>query len=231
MRISWQTFLKIAAGPLILLGFYLSLWGIWLLFDLPKDDEMVKIINDYFSKHGLWVLFIAAVIEGALILGQYFPGGFVIFIGVISAGDDIARVVLVVAIVSLAFFIAYLLNYLLGKFGWYRLLLKLGLRRALEDAQTKLKKQFFWGIVASYWEPNLASITATAAGILQYSWKRFLFYSLVGIVIWNTAWGIFVHVLGQELFRFFGFKYAIVVFAFWIALLVGKYLLFDRKAN
>ena len=229
MLINGKTLLKVAAGPLILLAFYLSLWGLWVLFGLPKDQELIQIINDYFAKHGLWVLFIAALIEGALILGQYFPGGFVIFLGVISARDNIGRVVLVVAIVSLAFFIAYAINYLVGKHGWYRLLLKFGLRATLEQAQIKLQKHHLYAILASYWEPNLASITATAAGILRLPFKSFLLYSAIGIVIWNTVWGVFVHLLGQELFKFFGFKYAMIVFGIWVVILLGKYLVFDAQ--
>ncbi len=229
MKIEWRTILKIAAGPLILLGFYLSLWGVWILFDLPKDAELIAVINDYFAQHGLWVLFLAAFIEGALILGQYFPGGFVIFIGVISAGNDIARIFIVVALVCVAFFLAYTLNYAIGRFGWYRLFLKLGLRGAIENAQTKLRRQYFWGIMASYWEPNLASITATAAGILQFSIKRFLIYSAIAIVAWNTVWGIFVHFAGQTIFEYFGMQYAFMIFGIWIAVLLLKYLLYDRK--
>ena len=231
MRIEWKTLLKIAAGPLILLAFYLSLWGIWTLFGLPKDDALIKVINDYFAQHGLWVLFLAALIEGALILGQYFPGGFVIFIGVISAGGNIGRIVTMVTIVSIAFFIAYILNYAVGRFGWYRLFLKLGLKGTLENAQTKLKRHFFWGIMASYWEPNLASITATAAGILQFSFKRFLLYSAISVLSWNTVWGIFVHFAGQTIFEYFGVQYAFIVFGIWIAILLLKYLLYDRKIN
>ena len=221
--------LKIAAGPLILLAFYLSLWGVWSLFDLPQDAELIEVINRYFAQHGLWVLFLAAVIEGALILGQYFPGGFVIFIGVISAGDNITRIVTVVALVCVAFFIAYMFNYALGRFGWYRLFLKLGLKGALENAQTKLERQYFLGIIASYWEPNLASITATAAGILQFSFRRFLLYSAIAIIAWNMLWGVFVHLAGQTIFQYFGVKYAFIVFGIWIAVLLSKYFFYDRK--
>src|SRR3989344_419822 len=229
MQIQWRTLLKVIAGPVILLAFYLSLWGVWTLFDLPQDAELIAVINDYFAKHGLWVLFLAALIEGSLILGQYFPGGFVIFIGVISAGDNIARIITVVALVCVAFFIAYIFNYAVGRFGWYRLFLKLGLKGALENAQIKLKRQYFWGIIASYWEPNLASITATAAGILQFSFKRFLLYSAIAVVAWNTIWGIFVHYVGQTIFEYFGVQYAFMVFGIWILILVGKYILYDRQ--
>ena len=231
MAFPFRTILKIVALPLILLAFYLSLFVIWTAFDLPKDAALVEAITVYFNRYGLIIVFLGALIEGALLLGQYFPGGFIIVIGVLSAGKNIPRTIEVVAVVSIAFFIAYWFNYLVGKYGWYRLFLKFGLKGALERAQIKLQKHHLYAILASYWEPNVASITATAAGTLQLPLKEFLFFSAIGIVVWNTFWGTFVYLIGDQVFALAGFKYALLVFGIWMGILLVKYYFFDRKAD
>lgn len=215
-----KSILKAIAVPLSFLVVYLTLIALWETFGLPPQEELIKIIKNYFVGYGLWVVFVGALVEGVLLLGQYFPGGFIIFLGVISAGRDIPRVINVVLLVSTAFFVAYYLNYLMGKYGWYRLFLKFGLKNSIESSQKRLSKHALKGILASYWEPNLASITATAAGILQIPLKIFLTYSLIGIAVWNTFWGTFVFIMGDVALKLAGRKYLISIFLIWI-LIVG----------
>jgi membrane protein DedA with SNARE-associated domain len=180
----------------------------------------------------LILVFIGALIEGVLLLGQYFPGGFIIFLGVISAGKDATRAIEVVAVVSISFVIAYSINYLLGRAGWYLFAKKFGLEQAIENAKAKLVKHQLMAILSTYWEPNLASITATAAGVLQIPFKRFSFYSVVGILIWNTFWGTFVYKLGEQALHLAGFKYVLIVFGIWFAIiLINSFVLNRDKAT
>lgn len=203
---------------------------IWKLLKLPTDDQLIVIIKSAFEKYGLWIVFISAFVEGFLLLGQYFPGGTIIFLGVISAGKNIPRTVEVVFVVSIAFIIAYTLNYLVGKYGWYRLLVKFGLGRSLEESKQKLEKQGLNAIIFSYWEPNLASITATAAGILKISMKKFQTYSIIGVVVWNIFWGILVFSLGNKALEIIGLKYVLVIFVVWVIIILIKDYLKKRRA-
>src|SRR3989344_3894790 len=214
--------LKLLSVPLILVAIYLSMFVIWQLLNLPTDDQMVAITKSAFEKYGLWVVFISALIEGFLLLGQYFPGGIIIFLGVISAGKDVPRAVEVVSVVCAAFIIAYTLNYLVGKYGWYKLLVKFGLGKSLEDAKQKLSTQGLNAIIFSYWEPNLASITATAAGILQIPMKGFQIYSVPGVIVWNIFWGTLVFSLGTTALQIVGLKYVLIIFAVGVAIIFLK---------
>ena len=176
-----KSLLKTISIPLILLGVYVLMYLIWSVLNLPSDDQMLIIVRNWFSQYGLWIVFIGALIEGFLLLGQYFPGGFIIFLSVISAGKDIPRAVQVVSIVCISFFIAYSLNYIVGRYGWYKVFEKFGLKDSLEKSKDKLVKQGLNAIFFSYWEPNFASIIATAAGVLKVPFKKFTVYSTLGI--------------------------------------------------
>ena len=129
--------LKLLSILLILAAIYASMFVLWKVFDLPDNEHLLLIVKDWFARYGLWIVFISAIIEGFLLLGQYFPGGFIIFLGVISAGKDFTRATEVVIVVCLSFFIAYSFNYLVGKYGWYRLLAKFGLMKSIEKSKEK----------------------------------------------------------------------------------------------
>lgn len=215
-----KNFLKLISIPLGLLVMYFSLLLIWKIFNLPADKEMMLIVKGYFTTYGLWIIFFGALIEGFLLLGNYFPGGFIIFLGVITAGNDIPKIILVVSVVSLAFFISYTLNYLVGKYGWYKLLEKFGMRESIEKAKVKLEERDLRTVLLSYWEPNLASITATAAGVLQLPLRRFIFISTIGILVWNTFWGTFVALFGEKALSSLGIGWVIIAFFVWVGIIV-----------
>ncbi len=223
-----KALIGILSVPCALLALYLVFWLVWRLLGLPSDESLMAIVGDFFGRYGLWVVFISSLIEGFLILGQYFPGGTVIFLGVISAGEDVGRAIEVVAVVSLAFFISYTLNYLIGKYGWYKLLIRFGMKGSLEDAKRKLQRHDLNAVIFSYWEPNLASITATAAGILNIPILRFLAVSAGGILIWNTFWGTLVFSLGADALKIIGLKYVLIIFCVWVAFLLVRHHLANR---
>jgi membrane protein DedA with SNARE-associated domain len=195
---------------------------VWKILDLPSDEQLLPIVKGWFTQYGLWIVFVGALIEGFLLVGQYFPGGFIIFLGVISAGNNKLLATWVVLVVSVAFFIAYTLNFLLGKYGWYKLLVKFGLAGSIEKSKEAIVRQGLNAIFFSYWEPNLASLTATAAGILQVPIKRFSLYSAGGIILWNTFWGTLVYTLGESALKIMGVKYVIAIFLVWTTIILLK---------
>ncbi len=229
MRTKIQNLIKLLIFPLAMFGVYLLILVLWKLLNLPTDQELMEISKNWFDRWGLIFVFVSAIIESALILGQYYPGGLVIFLGVVSAGKNIPLTITVVAIVCLAFFIGYSIDYFVGKLGWYRLFLKFGLKDSLAEAQKKLQKHELNAIMFSYWEPNLASITATAAGILQLPFKKFSINSIIGIVIWNAIWGTLVASLGENAFKLIGLKWVSIIVLSWIAVILLKHYLFNRE--
>ncbi len=231
MKEKLKAIVKILSIPLLLMLGYLSVLVLWDLFQLPKGEQLVSLTKDWFAHYGLWLVFVSALLEGTLILGQYYPGGLVIFLGVISAGHNWPRVAAVVAVVSLSFFIGYTIDYAVGKYGWYKLLLKFGLKKSLENAQAKLQKHQLNAVFFTYWEPNLASIVATAAGTLQIPLLKFSVYSAVGIIIWNTFWGALVASLGDKALEIMGIKWVLIVFGAWVGILLIKHYIFDKRKN
>lgn len=231
MKNNLVNLIKILSAPLALLLAYLLVLLLWRILGLPKEDALIETTKNWFNHYGLWVVFVSAVLEGTLILGQYYPGGLVIFLGVITAGHSIPKIILVVAVVSLAFLIGYSLDYFIGRYGWYKLLLRFGLKKSLDKAQAKLQKHELNAVIFSYWEPNLASITATAAGILQVPLARFSLHSAVGIIVWNAFWGTLVASLGSKALELIGLKWVLIIFSAWVMILLVKHYAFDKRVQ
>ncbi len=74
----------------------------------------------------------------------------------------------------------------------------------------------------SYWEPNLASLVSTSAGIARVPIKKFLIVSFIATVFWCTFWGIVAYSFGSEILKYLGGIFFGVMFV-WIVFIIVKY--------
>jgi len=201
---------------------------LWRVLNLPPQEALVEVAKTYFDKYGLITVFVSSIIEGLLLAGMYYPGSLVIFLGVIFASPNVLEVVWVVVVVTLGMIISFIINFFLGKYGWYKLLLVFGLKEPIESAQNRLINRGLTGVFWSYIHPNLAAFVSTAAGILHFPFKKFLSYSVIAVVLWNTLWGTLVFFLGENALNLVGFKFVFIAIAIWI---IFKLLYRNRKTK
>ncbi len=183
---------RLLALPLFFTALFTSLFIVWEIFNLPPEDVMTEMLRSQFESHGLPILLLSSIIEGMLLIGNYFPGVFVIFLGVIIS-KNIPEAILAVSIITAGLLVAHVGNYLLGKHGWYRLLVKFGLKSSIEIAREDLIKRGPVAILASYWLPSAGALTDTAAGIIGMPFRAFLVYSIFSTVFWNIIAGFLVY--------------------------------------
>lgn len=190
-------YFKLLLPPILFLAFCLTFFFLWKLLGLPPKEELSAMVEGWFNAYGLPVLFVSALIEGMLLVGNYYPGSLIIFLGVIVAGS-VRQAIIVVSLVTAGFFIAHLFNYFLGKYGWYRLLVRFGLTGFLERAKERLIKRGPIAIFLSYSMPSFAALTDTAAGIIHMPFRLFFFVSLASVAFWSALWGAVVYSLGDK---------------------------------
>ncbi|MCH7883326.1 VTT domain-containing protein [Patescibacteria group bacterium] len=185
-------YIKLLTVPLLFLALFSSLFIIWEVAGLPATDELAGIVKVWFDKYGLPVVFLSSVIEGMFLIGGYFPGVFIIFLSVILT-DSIPQAIEVVAVVTAGLLIAHIFNYTMGKYVWYKLLVKFRLKGAVKQARERLVKRGPIAILLSYWLPSIGALTDTAAGIIHMPFKKFIFYSFVSVIMWNAVAGTLVY--------------------------------------
>lgn len=185
-------YIRLLFLPLFLLIIFSSYVAAWKLFGLSSTEELTEIIKAWFDTYGLPIVFLSSVVEGILLVGSYFPGAFVLFLAVILS-DSILQAALVVLIITLGLFLGHVFNYTLGKYGWYKLLVRFGLKNAVEQARERLVNKGSVAIFLSYWSPSVGALTDTAAGILRMPFKKFLLYSFIAVTLWDILAGTLVY--------------------------------------
>ena len=202
-------------SALAVLAFFYSTWG---FFNFPPQEEIVAIAKGYYDEYGLLTVFFAALVEAMLLAGWYFPGSLVIVFGVVLAGGNVPRLIGMTIAVTLGFIVAHIFNYLLGKHGWYRILTALGFQEALDKAQGQLATYGPRAILLTYWHPNFATLTSTAAGILHIPFRPFLVYSVIALIVWDSLWAGLGYLLGDSAVTAIGPKVVVPFIACWIVI-------------
>lgn len=214
--------LRIAAVPLILLAAFLIFIGIYQLFGLPSSNELVEIAQRYYSSYGYWVVFLGALVEGVLVINWYLPGSFVVVLGMLFARQGSLNPIIVVGLVVMAFCIDIVLNYALGRYGWYKLLLRLGLASPLERMRRKVVQHGLPLIFSTYFHPNVGALTAASCGILHLPFDRFLIYSILALIGWNSLWGAMVYMSGPAIMKFLNMWLLIPALVLWTLIVIVR---------
>lgn len=211
-----NAYIKAISPALAFLFIAMILQIAWLILDLPSKNDLLKLAQGFFQEYGLIVFFIIAILEGLLLIGWYFPGGTVLFVGVVLAGNDLELVIANGLIISLGLIFAYIINYWLGFYGWHKLFTKFGLAKSLIKVQEKLKQNTWSIFFLTYWHPSTAALASTATGLLKLDFFKFFINSLISLLIWNFFWGLLIYYLGEKAMGIASFKFVFVVILLWI---------------
>lgn len=222
---AWRVLAPAVTTLLIVLSFYVLLRA----FDFPTETELIPIARTYFEKYGLVTVFIGALGEGIFLFGLYFPGTFVILLGVLLAAGDIARLFSLWLVIVAGLTLSYSIDFLLGRYGWYRLFVSFGLRDALDRSREKLASRGLSAVLTSFWQINIAALIATAAGILRFRYPSFIICAAGAAGLWMAFWMTVITALGPSAMALVNLRFILAVLILWIGWLAFAIWYQDRR--
>ncbi len=151
---------------------------------LPGIDTYTDIAKGFFDRYGLFALYVAAVIESLFMISLYFPGSFVFVLAILVSDRSPLSLGEIVFVGWASVLTATIINYWLGKEGFYRLLLHFGAERTVEDMQAWLEKRGRWAVFLSAAHPNILAVTNICMGIARTGLLKSLALSFIAIIFW-----------------------------------------------
>jgi membrane protein DedA with SNARE-associated domain len=210
--------IAVALGASFLFAFlylYLRLNNI-----IPGPDKAVDWLRNLYSIHGYWVVFFSAMLEGLVIANFYIPGSTAILLGVIFAKSSGLSVPLTIVLVMLGFFISLTADYFIGRKGIQKLLEKFGFTDEVAKQSRNMAERSSWSLFASYIHPNMATLIATGAGIINMPLRKFLALNFIGLLFWDTLWGFAAYYFGDVVLSVIEGPYAALAASGWVALAI-----------
>lgn len=193
--------LELVLVPIFFLILIFIIQWIWHHFNLPTQDDLITKIQSFFKEYGLWVIFVSSILESMLFIGLYFPGSLVIFLGVAATSGNPILAVKTVATVCAGMLVGYTINFILGKYGWHKVLSKFGLDNEIEKIGKNLREKGMFHSFFLYIMPGFGSLLSTTFGISGFSYIKFLSFTVLMVIFWNSVWGLLVYHFGMPLFK------------------------------
>lgn len=195
-------------GIVLLLSFYFTFFVI-VRGRIPDAETLLAAIKDLYGAYGYYLVFLGALLEATFPISLYLPGATVVLLGAALSRTGVIQFPITLTLSIVGFIVGYTINYVLGKYGWYRLLSRLGLKKGIEIAKTRLENNESKTILLGYFHPSSASFISTASGVLRIPFPKFFLLSLLSQLLWSLLWGSLAYVFGLtlvELFvKYFGF--------------------------
>lgn len=152
--------------------------------DLPQPAELAEIGRTLYFEYGIIVLLLAAFIEGIFMVNFYFPGSFVILLAVFLSDKSPESLAAIILLSVLGFLLATVINYGLGKYGFYRALLWMGKANIVERMQKWLDKRGRWAVGLTGVHPNLLAIAVVCMGIAGEGILKTSAIAAASLVFW-----------------------------------------------
>ena len=154
---------------------------------LPTSDVLAERLVALFRSHGLPLVAVASFAENLAGFGTYFPGSVALVLAMtLTAGDPIRASLTYVAVVLPAI-VANILSFLAGRSRS---------KNTLHTAAVSTQRLWVW-YASTYWHPQLAGVTALAAGSSGVTLRRHVATFLPVSVAWSILWAIVLYSLGQ----------------------------------
>lgn len=219
---TFRIILRFASLPLALLIVFVLFVVFYHLLNLPSPEELIRLAKSYYSEYGYLVVFLAALAEGFLVINLYLPGSFVIVLGMAFSQGDPIKAINLISLVILGFLLTYILNYAMGRYGWYRFLLFLGLGSYLEKMKVRVERYGLPVIFSTYFHPNVGALTAICVGILRLPFIHFFTYSVLATIVWNALWGAIVYFAGETMLNLLSIWVVFPLLLMWLIVAVFR---------
>lgn len=156
-----------------------------------------------FAKFGYQIIFIGAFLEAALLIDFLVPGGSVVLAGAYFASQGVLSYPVFLLVSAAGFILGFLLDYLIGFYGWSDILRRFGLGEQLDKIEEKIHRLGGKAFFVGYIHPDLASLFAVAAGIIKMPIRYFILYNFLAGFLWLLIWTGAVYIFGTQFSELF----------------------------
>lgn len=219
-----KNFVHSIRWPLGLLAFLIIFISISRFLPMPSQDGLISTTEAYYKLYGNWIIFFAAVAEGIVLVNWYAPGTTLIIAGWALSKENQSNILISIAVVILGFLLAHFVNYMIGRLGGHRSLLKFGLHNPLEKAKKIIHNVSPLRLFVFYSHPGLSSLISAGSGVLKLPFKNFAVRMIAGVVVWALVWGLVSYNIGMPITKMFGPQSYILLILAWLIYLTVKFL-------
>lgn len=161
-----------------------------VLKQFPTIAPLIKSVMPFIQNYGYWAIFFAIYLED---FGVPLPGETVLVICALFAALGKLNLIWVGILGFSGAVLGDNTGFAIGHFGGKKLILKWGKYVFLTSKRLKKLEKYFTRrggavVAVSRFIQGLRQFNGIIAGISEMSWKKFLFYNIIGAALWVGLW-------------------------------------------
>lgn len=164
---------------------------------MPTSEELVVKFAELYGKYGYEIIFFAALLETLILINFVAPGQLAMALGVLFARSGQTELSLVIITAAGGSIAGYLIDYVLGQFGFSEILKKTGFENLLVTAKKQLRKFGKRGLIFGFVHSNVGSLLSLVAGAADISWKVFIPICVTATFFWLSLWAVIIYIFGD----------------------------------
>lgn len=167
----------------------------------------LQTINSFLAQNGLLCIFIIVLLEYMNLPG--FPAGIILPAAGIWTSATRSSLFMALLVSVAAGLIGSILLYLLGLYGGEFFIDKYTKRfpkhkASIDKAFDFIRRKGNGGLFISKLIPMVRTIISIPAGVIRMDFKEYIFYSALGILLWNGGFIAAGYFLGEKAFQLLG---------------------------
>lgn len=178
---------------ILYLGFFLSIRG-----KLPTGEELIAIFGDLYAKYGYTILVVSAFLESLFLINLFVPGQVSMALGIIFTKTGHMQFAGVIPSIVVGALCAYVVDYLLGKYGLSNLFKKYKIvDKHISESVRHTSNLSHKSLALSFIHSNLAAFISFGCGVMKYNFLKFFLFALTFTIIFTSMWAVLIYLFSD----------------------------------
>ncbi len=183
-------------APLILITIYLAVFFL-IRGTTLTPAQVISHFSSLYARYGYEIIFLGALMESLVVINFFVPGATILVLGAVFAHTGQVHIVYAILAATAGSLFGFVIDYLLGYFGFSAIINKLGYSDTLQKAKHQLNNSAVKSFALGFIHPNIGSFVSLAAGVTKISMTNFVVLALFSTLFWTSLWGFLIFSFGK----------------------------------
>lgn len=209
-------------APVVLILVYIAVF-IFIRGSVPTSEEIVAHFASIYQRYGYEVIFLGAALEALVLINFAVPGSIAVGLGAVFARSGEVDLTSVVLVATLGATLGYIVDYLLGYFGFGKVVKKLGYFNVFQSVKAQIETSGVRTFILGFVHPNIGSLVSLTAGVIKMRFLSFITLSFLATVAWVSFWALIIFALGDVFLLIltrYTFVLLLMVISIWLLIIL-----------
>lgn len=164
-------------------------------------EKIYQLLETFLRDYGYWVIFFGILLESIIYVGIVIPGTLIAVLAGFYAQQGAFSLPIAIILTIIGAIIGDNISYLVGKYGWNRIIKSTRLFRWFKRLNKVIDKGIWKYMLIYHYSANVRVFFPTVAGALKVPFKTWIIFDSIGVIIWGLTMNLLGYFIGYRVGR------------------------------